>query len=44
MGAATVLGVFIVPVLFVLVERLSEKKKKETVGVTAPTVLEGGHD
>jgi HAE1 family hydrophobic/amphiphilic exporter-1 len=29
MSAATVLGVFIVPVLFVLVERLGAKKKKE---------------
>jgi len=46
MGAATVLGVFIVPVLFVLVERLAKKKKGETTAVEAlrPAELEGGHD
>jgi len=46
MGAATVLGVFIVPVLFVLVERLAKKKKGETaaVEVLRPAELEGGHD
>ena len=42
MGAATVLGVFLVPVLFVVVERLA--KKKPRVEVTQPAVLEGGHD
>jgi HAE1 family hydrophobic/amphiphilic exporter-1 len=40
MMAATILGVFIVPVLFVVVERLS--KKKHTVPVTKPAPAEGG--
>ncbi len=41
MGAATVLGVFFVPVLFVVVERLAKKKPK----VVADPVIasEGGH-
>jgi len=42
MGAATVLGVFLVPVLFVVVERIA--KKKPHVVVEQPAVLEGGHD
>jgi hydrophobic/amphiphilic exporter-1 (mainly G- bacteria), HAE1 family len=42
MGAATVLGVFFVPVLFVVVERIA--KKKPQVAVTQPVALEGGHD
>ena len=42
MGAATVLGVFFVPVLFVVVERIA--KKKPRVEVPQPAVLEGGHD
>jgi HAE1 family hydrophobic/amphiphilic exporter-1 len=42
MGAATVLGVFLVPVLFVVVERIA--KKKPHVAVVQPPVLEGGHD
>lgn len=42
MGAATVLGVFLVPVLFVVVERMA--KKKPHVEVTRPAALEGGHD
>lgn len=42
MGAATLLGVFLVPVLFVVVERLA--KKKPHLEVTQPAVLEGGHD
>ena len=42
MGAATVLGIFLVPVLFVLVERLSGKKKPEALPSTAPA--EGGAD
>jgi HAE1 family hydrophobic/amphiphilic exporter-1 len=36
MLAATVLGVFLVPVLFVLVERLGKKKKKVVAPVTTP--------
>jgi hydrophobic/amphiphilic exporter-1 (mainly G- bacteria), HAE1 family len=41
MGAATVLGVFFVPVLFVVVERLAKKKPKV---VTDPAIAsEGGH-
>ena len=42
MSAATVLGVFLVPVLFVVVERIA--KKKPHVAVVQPAVLEGGHD
>ncbi|HST12726.1 MAG TPA: efflux RND transporter permease subunit, partial [Terriglobales bacterium] len=42
MGAATVLGVFLVPVLFVVVERFA--KKKLHLEVTQPAALEGGHD
>jgi HAE1 family hydrophobic/amphiphilic exporter-1 len=42
MGAATVLGVFLVPVLFVVVERIA--KKKPQVAVAQPAALEGGHD
>jgi HAE1 family hydrophobic/amphiphilic exporter-1 len=42
MGAATVLGVFFVPVLFVVVERIA--KKKPQVAVNQPVALEGGHD
>jgi HAE1 family hydrophobic/amphiphilic exporter-1 len=42
MGAATVLGVFLVPVLFVVVERIAKKKPQVAVG-QAPA-LEGGHD
>jgi HAE1 family hydrophobic/amphiphilic exporter-1 len=41
MGAATVLGIFLVPVLFVVVERIA--KKKSHVEVAQPAVLEGGH-
>src|SRR6201982_340015 len=42
MSAASVLGIFFVPVLFVIVERIA--KKKAQVVVTQPAVLEGGHD
>jgi HAE1 family hydrophobic/amphiphilic exporter-1 len=42
MGAATLLGVFLVPVLFVVVERLA--KKKPHLEVPQPAVLEGGRD
>jgi hypothetical protein len=44
MGAASVLGIFLVPVLFVVVERIAGKKKKEAVGVPGKPALEGGHD
>jgi len=42
MSAATVLGIFLVPVLFVVVERIA--KKKPHVEIAHPVVLEGGHD
>ncbi|MGB7731055.1 MAG: multidrug efflux RND transporter permease subunit [Candidatus Acidiferrum sp.] len=42
MSAATILGIFLVPVLFVVVERVA--KKKPHVEVPHPAVLEGGHD
>ncbi len=42
MSAATILGIFLVPVLFVVVERISNKKPH--VEVTKPAVLEGGHN
>ncbi|MGB9243170.1 MAG: multidrug efflux RND transporter permease subunit [Candidatus Acidiferrales bacterium] len=42
MSAATILGIFLVPVLFVVAERIA--KKKPHVEVTKPVVLEGGHD
>jgi len=42
MGAATALGIFIVPVLFVLVERLTGKKKAEALPGATPA--EGGAD
>ena len=42
MTAATVLGVFLVPVLFVVVERIA-KKKPHAAAVSQPAALEGGH-
>jgi multidrug efflux pump len=42
MSAATILGIFLVPVLFVVVERVA--KKKPHVVVDQPAALEGGHD
>jgi len=42
MSAATVLGIFFVPVLFVVIERIA--KKKAHAEVPQPVVLEGGHD
>jgi HAE1 family hydrophobic/amphiphilic exporter-1 len=42
MSAATILGIFLVPVLFVVVERVA--KKKPHIEVAHPAVLEGGHD
>ena len=44
MGAATILGIFFVPVLFVIVERLARKKKTETVIIPDKAVPESGHD
>jgi hydrophobic/amphiphilic exporter-1 (mainly G- bacteria), HAE1 family len=44
MTAASVLGVFIIPVLFVVVERIAMKKKKEPVELLRPAEAEGGHD
>jgi len=44
MTAASVLGIFLVPVLFVVVERIAMKKKKETVELLRPAEAEGGHD
>jgi hypothetical protein len=42
MTAATVLGVFLVPVLFVVVERIA-KKKPHAAAVNQPAALEEGH-
>jgi HAE1 family hydrophobic/amphiphilic exporter-1 len=42
MSAATILGIFLVPVLFVVVERIA--KKKPHVQATQTAALEGGHD
>jgi hydrophobic/amphiphilic exporter-1 (mainly G- bacteria), HAE1 family len=42
MGAASVLGIFLVPVLFVVVERIAGKKPH--AAAVQPAVLEGGHD
>ncbi len=42
MSAATVLGVFLVPVLFVLVERIASKKKKTALEVPHAAPAEGG--
>jgi hypothetical protein len=39
-----VLGIFLVPVLFVVVERVSGKKKKEVATSPGAAALEGGHD
>jgi HAE1 family hydrophobic/amphiphilic exporter-1 len=43
MSAATVMGVFLVPVLFVLVERLA-KKKKPALEASHPAPMEGAAD
>jgi HAE1 family hydrophobic/amphiphilic exporter-1 len=43
MITATVLGVFLVPVLYVVVERLANRKPKEIVEVLRPAHL-GGHE
>ena len=44
MSAATVLGIFFVPVLFVIVERIAKKKPKPAIEVSGTPALEGGHD
>jgi HAE1 family hydrophobic/amphiphilic exporter-1 len=44
MTTATVLGVFFVPVLYVVVERLAGKEKKEALEIPGSAALEGGHD
>jgi HAE1 family hydrophobic/amphiphilic exporter-1 len=43
MSAASILGIFLVPVLFVVVERIASKKPKVAVA-QQPAALEGGHD
>jgi HAE1 family hydrophobic/amphiphilic exporter-1 len=44
MTTATILGVFFVPVLYVVVERLAGKEKTETLEIPGSAALEGGHD
>jgi HAE1 family hydrophobic/amphiphilic exporter-1 len=44
MTAATVLGVFLVPVLYVVVERIAGKEKKEAAAIPGATALQEGHD
>jgi hypothetical protein len=44
MTAATVLGVFLVPVLYVVVERIAGKEKKAAVDIPGSAALQGGHD
>ena len=44
MTAATVLGVFLVPVLYVVVERVAGKEEKAVADVPSSAALEGGHD
>jgi HAE1 family hydrophobic/amphiphilic exporter-1 len=44
MTAATVLGVFLVPVLYVVVERIAGKDKKAVEDIPGSAVLQGGHD
>jgi HAE1 family hydrophobic/amphiphilic exporter-1 len=44
MLAATILGVFLVPVLYVVIERIAGKEKKEAVKIPGTPALEGGHD
>jgi hypothetical protein len=36
MTAASVLGIFFVPVLFVVIERLANKKEKEAAEILSP--------
>jgi hypothetical protein len=44
MAAASILGIFLVPVLYVVIERLAGKGTKHTFEVLRPAELEGGHD
>jgi HAE1 family hydrophobic/amphiphilic exporter-1 len=44
MGAASILGIFLVPVLFVVVERIAGGKSEHTAEVPGKPALEGGHD
>jgi HAE1 family hydrophobic/amphiphilic exporter-1 len=44
MTAATVLGVFLVPVLYVVVERIAGKEKKAAEDIRGSAALAGGHD
>ena len=44
MSAASALGIFFVPVLFVIVERIAKKKPKPAIEVPGKAALEGGHD
>jgi hydrophobic/amphiphilic exporter-1 (mainly G- bacteria), HAE1 family len=44
MSAASILGIFLVPVLFVVVERIASVKKKQATEVHRTAALEGGHD
>jgi HAE1 family hydrophobic/amphiphilic exporter-1 len=44
MLAASILGIFLVPVLYVVVERLAGKEKKAAAPVPGAPALEGGHD
>jgi multidrug efflux pump len=44
MTAATVLGVFLVPVLYVVVERIAGKEKKAAEDIPGSAALAGGHD
>jgi multidrug efflux pump len=41
---ASVLGIFFVPVLFVIMERIAGKKPKPAVEASGKPALEGGHD
>jgi HAE1 family hydrophobic/amphiphilic exporter-1 len=44
MSAASALGIFFVPVLFVLFERIGKKKPAPAAEVSSSPALEGGHD
>src|SRR5258705_11293231 len=44
MTAATVLGVFLVAVMYVVVERVAGKDKKAVEDIPGSAVLQGGHD
>jgi HAE1 family hydrophobic/amphiphilic exporter-1 len=44
MSAASAIGIFFVPVLFVIVERIAKKKPKAAIELAAKPALEEGHD